>query len=131
MQQMDQLLLQRLFQSDSAGWIQVVYLAAMFAVVMWRKESIVNWGLFRASYLFFGASLVVPSIVLPIIQWIVPGAGFGGPGRMTGSSIGTQIFMNSVGPACFAGAVVCGLACMAPRRARIARPVQTVPHPLD
>jgi hypothetical protein len=129
MQRMDQLLLQRLLQNDSTSWIQVVYLAAMFAVVMWRKDSIVNWGMFRASYIFYGISLVAPAIVLPLLQWMVPGAGF--PGAGPSSYIGTQIFMNAVGPTCFALAVVCGLGCMAPRRVFASRPVPTTPHPLD
>jgi hypothetical protein len=129
----EQLLLQRLFQTDSGGWTHAVYIAAMFAVIMWRKESVVNWWLFRTSYLLFAASLWIPPIVLPLPQWLASGAMVQGRGANEGQML-LSILLTGTGPALFAGAVVCGLGSMMPRQYRFApppAPPQPRPHPLD
>ncbi len=129
----EQLLLQRLFQTDGGGWTHAVYVAAMFVVIMWRKESIVNWWLFRMSYLLFAAALVIPPVVLPLLQWLASGAMLQGRGTSEGQIL-LSILFSGTGPALFAGAVVCGLGSMMPRQFRFAAPLPPsppAPHPLD
>jgi hypothetical protein len=120
-----EILLQRLFQGDHA-WAQAVYLAGMFAVVLWRKESVVNWRLFRLSYLLYGASLVLPPIVAPLIPLVIQGGGVTGNGQ-----IFTYIVSNAMGPTLFAAAVVCGLGSMLPRLMIAHNVPPPQKHPLD
>jgi hypothetical protein len=132
MQGLDQfLLLTRLLQNDPVGWMQLVYLTGMFVALIWRKEAIVNWKLFRASYLFFGVSLLLPSIALPLTQMFGTSGGFSPRAPSTNPNIVTQILINAIGPACFAGAVICGLGSMAPQRTRIVHTAPATLHPLD
>lgn len=128
MPNLNQLLLQRLTQSD-LGWMQVVYLAGMFAILIWRRESVVNPWLFRMSYLLFAAALVLPPIISPFL-----------PGYSLGSSLGgvdSQTFINAaanaIGPGFFAGAIICGLGSLLPPLKNTSRPIAAPPpkHPLD
>jgi predicted neutral ceramidase superfamily lipid hydrolase len=123
---LDQFLLQRLAQPEG-GWIYAVYLASMFALIIWRRESIVNFGLFRASYLFFAAAIVLPPIVWPFLPMLSQGARMNGDGQILYS-----IMANGLGPMLFAAAVVCGLASMMPRIRYQSSPSGPPPkHPLD
>ena len=120
----EQLLLQRLFQNES-GWAQAVYLAGMFAMIIWRKESVVKWRLFRLSYLLFGASLVLPPIVVPFTQMLMNNrAG-------TDQHVVAAVVAVGLGPALLAGAVICGLSAMMPRLALLQNPAPPTKHPLD
>jgi hypothetical protein len=120
-----ELLLQRLFQGDHS-WAQAVYLAAMFAVMLWRKESIVNWGLFRMSYLLYGASLVLPPIITPLLPLAIQGRGINNDGQIL-----TFAIVNALGPTLFAAAVICGLGSMMPRLRIVQQPGPPPKHPLD
>jgi hypothetical protein len=125
---------QRMFQAGESGWAQAVYLAAMFAVVVWRKESVESWMLYRYSFLLYAASLVVPPIVLPLLQSsLAQNRNMGN--LMPGGEVFTSIIYSSVWPLLFALAVVFGLASMMPRALLPYRPPQPpgppVPHPLD
>ena len=122
---LDQLFFQRLFQGEQ-GWVQAVYLAGMFAMVLWRKESVVNWRLFRMSYLLYGASLVLPPIITPIIPLLMQGRSVNGDGQFF-----TYMVANALGPTLFAAAVICALGSMLPRL-MMAQPAGPPPkHPLD
>lgn len=122
----EQLFLQRLFQGEQ-GWVQAVYLAGMFAIVLWRKESVVNWRLFRMSYLLYGASLVLPPILTPLIQFFF----YPNAGAYAGGQVFTYIFISALGPLLFAAAVICALGSMLPRLI-VAQPAgPPTKHPLD
>jgi hypothetical protein len=128
----EQFMMQRLLQPES-GVATAVYIASMFIILMWRKESIVNWSLFRASYLLFAASLVLPPILQPLLQLFFSGSAMQGRGNGDGQVL-IWIFYAGVGPALFAGAVICGLGSMMPRTFRFPPPqppAQPQPHPLD
>jgi hypothetical protein len=123
----EQLLLQQRLSPQEGGWTYAVYLASMFALIMWRRESIVNFGLFRASYLFFAAALVLPPVVWPFLMSFPPIAMSSGDSQIIRSILG-----SGLGPALFATAVVCGLASMMPRiryQSSMAGPPSK--HPLD
>jgi len=123
MRDYDSLLMSRLLQGES-GWAQAVYVAAMFAIVIWRRDRIVSDRLFRASYLFFAASLVAPYICTPLLQLLA------NTGRNGNGQIYTYIFASVLAPACYAAAVVFGLTSMMPPRVRFVQP-PPMPHPLD
>jgi hypothetical protein len=125
----DQLLLQRLSQPEG-GWTYAVYLASMFALIIWRRESIVNYGLFRASYLFFAAAIVLPPIAWPVMSMFGPNTN--GLYGFDNWQLVRTILGGGLGPGLFAAAVVCGLASMMPRiryQSTMAGPPQK--HPLD
>ena len=129
MQNYDQLFLQRLFFGDATtGWAQAVYLAGMFAIVIWRRESVVNWWLFRTSYLLFGAAIFLPHLVVPATQMAFANRAGGGGGD---GPIFTYIIANSMGPALLAAAIICGLGSMLPRLIISHSSGPSAPHPLD
>jgi hypothetical protein len=124
-QQYQQLMLERLFQGQQA-WPQAVYLAGMFAIVLWRKESVVNWRLFRLSYLLYAASLILPPIVLPLFEFVTPG----GVGKAE-SQIFLYMISSGLGTWLFAAAVICGLGSMMPRLIIHHADLPPQKHPLD
>jgi hypothetical protein len=117
------LLLQRLFQSDTV-WIQLVYIAAMFSVLFWRRESVLNWWLFRTSYILYGTSLVAPHIARPVVDLL-------GQSRSSDGQFVTYIIVNVLGPTLFAAAIICGLGSMTPRLTPAQPPGPPPKHPLD
>jgi hypothetical protein len=123
MQNYENLLLSRLLQNET-GIAQAVYVAAMFAIVIWRRDRIVNYSLFRVSYLCFAAAIVLPHLITPLIQFVSQS------GRASDGQIALYIFGGALPPLCYAGAVICGLASMMPERVRFtSQPAG--PHPLD
>jgi hypothetical protein len=129
------LMLQQMFQGFGGGtlaWSYAVYLAGMFVVLLWRKENIVSWGLYRASYLLFAGALALPPVITPVLSMTMSGVmGRGGMGQADVSVLFT-IFSSGLGPALFAGAVVCGLGSMMPRRVyNLPPPGAQQQHPLD
>jgi hypothetical protein len=118
-----QLLLQRLFQGDT-NWIQVLYLAGMFSVLFWRRDSVLNWWLFRMSYVLYGVSLVAPYVARPLAEML-------GQSRSSDGQFITYIIVNALGPSFLAAAIICGLGSMTPRLAPIQPPGPPPKHPLD
>src|SRR5262245_54858451 len=106
----EQFLMQRLFQGDGGGWMHVVYLAGMFLVLIFRRDSVLNPWLFRMSYLLFAAALVLPHIITPFLPVMSQAARMG--------NVDTQTFIwataNAIGPVLFAGAIICGLGSLLP-----------------
>jgi hypothetical protein len=126
----EQLLFQRLFTGDS-GLAQAVYVAGMFAILIWRREAVVNWWLFRTSYLLYGASLIAPPILTPLIGILANGGNRNLSGINADGQVFSLIFTLAVGPLLLAAAVICGLGSMIPRLS-IAPPLGPPPkHPLD
>ncbi|MCC7085973.1 MAG: hypothetical protein IT427_13300 [Pirellulales bacterium] len=130
----DSLMFQRLFSllGGANGWHSTIYIAGMFAALLWRKESVVSWGLFRASYWLFAASLVLPPVVQPYLMHtaMVSNRGI----SIEGVNTLLNVIWAGIGPIMFAGAVICGLGSMMPLRA-VSTPPSTLPpqppHPLD
>jgi hypothetical protein len=121
-----QLMMQRIFQPEG-GWTYAVYLAGMFALVLARRESVLNVRLFRTSYLMFAAALVLPPIVLPFLPILTQSNSMNGDGQIL-----TSIVATGLGPVLFAGAVICALSSMLPPRTRSWQPAGPPPkHPLD
>jgi predicted neutral ceramidase superfamily lipid hydrolase len=122
----NQILLQRLMGSEG-GLTYAVYLVSMFAVMIWRRESIVNFALFRVSYLLFAAAVVLPPVIFPFL----PAFSQGNPLNADGQIL-ISLVTNGIGPLLFAAAVVCGLGSMMPAiRYQPPTPTQPQKHPLD
>jgi hypothetical protein len=124
----EQMIFERLFEGGNA-WVQAVFIAGLFGILIWRRESVVSWGLFRASYLFYGASLVMPPIIGPLSQFLA-GTINRNPTALDSQAFAT-ILVSATGPFLFAIAVACGLGSMIPRPTYIARPIEPTRHPLD
>jgi hypothetical protein len=118
-----QLLLQRLFQGDT-NWIQVLYLAGMFSVLFWRRESVLNWWLFRISYVLYGVSLVAPYVARPLAKPL-------GQSRTSDGQFVTYIIVNALGPSFLAAAIICGMGSMTPRLVPGTTACSSAETPLD
>jgi hypothetical protein len=130
------MMIQQLMQSlgGATGWSNAIYVAGMFAALMWRRESVTNWGLFRASYLLFAASLLLPPVVQPVVMMTMASGAFRGGGPVQGDfNVLLSAVSNGIGPGLFAGAVICGLGSMMPRRMFNIPPPSAPqpPHALD
>src|SRR5690349_2520201 len=105
----EMMMLQQMLQSlgGATGWASAIYVAGMFAALLWRRESIVNWGLFRASYLLFAASLLLPAVVSPVLMMTMYSGGFRGGGPAQGdASVLLSAISGGLGPGLFAGAII-------------------------
>lgn len=130
-----QSLFERLFHGDPT-LIEVVYLAAMFVVVFWRRDTVVNWSLYRTSYLLFAAALVAPHIARPIADSLAqssPVAGQPFPITAPDGQFFANLLAGAVGPTLLAGAIICGLGSMIPRPGSTSPTTASTPpkHPLD
>jgi hypothetical protein len=89
-------LLQPMLQGTQSVWVQAVYLAGMIAALLWKTRSVENWSLFRYSFLFYAASLIVPQIVNPFMMSLLMenGRGFpaaGGLGQVTAQIVSQSL----------------------------------------
>jgi hypothetical protein len=119
----------------SEGWLQVAFLTGMFAILVFRRESIAIPGMFKLSILFFAASLVLPSLIVPFVG-VMGGGGnvFGGGYRGANSEAGfiVSLVYSGAGPLLFALSLMCGMLSLFPRKLPAPR-AASVPtkHPLD
>jgi hypothetical protein len=126
------MMIQQLIQS--LGGANAIYVAGMFAALLWRRESVMNWGLFRASYLLFAASLLLPPIIQSVVMMTMASGGFRTGGMQGDANVLLSAISGGIGPGLFAGAVICGLGSMMPRRIFNMPPPASEPkpqHPLD
>jgi hypothetical protein len=123
-------------------WVEGICLIGLFALVLFRREAIVNWRMFRFAYLFLAASVVLPPLVLAALQ-VEPGTFSqmgntnGLPGRLVWS-----LALNGIGPILLAASIVCAFGSILPRATftepavtepAVTEPAVTEPtkHPLD
>ena len=119
----------------SEGWLHVVFLAGMFAILVFRRDSIAIPGLFKLSILFFAASLVLPSLIVPFVGAMGGGGNpFGGGFGSSNSDAGFMVSLvySGAGPSLFALGLMCGVLSLFPRKLPTPR-AASVPtkHPLD
>lgn len=129
---MEPYFLSQLFSSNSL--IYAVFLAGMFAVVFFKRESIAIPGMFKLAYWLFAAAIVVPPCLMSLASAIMDQP-FGSV-QMRGarpSDLGSTLSMlySAAGPALFAVSVLCAFGSMFPRK--LPRAVEAPPgkHPLD
>jgi hypothetical protein len=118
-------------------WLSVACLLGLFGVVIFRRESIVNWRLFRLSYILLAASIAVPALLLPALNM-----GFGGgnitrnlgvSGMGPDKSLGLLLLLNGTGPTLLAFCILCAFGSLLPRNIYDLNrpPAAPMKHPLD
>ena len=122
---MQELMLGRLL--NSSGLLDAVFLAGMFAVLLFRRESIAIPGMFKLAYWLFGLSIVVPACMLPFVT-AVRGT-FSGP-LADDVEVVLSILYSGTGPALLALSVLCAFGSMFPRKMP-PPPAAPTKHPLD
>ncbi len=127
---MQDLVLSRLF--NSADTVHAVFLAGLFLIVVFRRESIAIPGLFKLAYWLFALSIVLPAITLPLVQMLgnSSSARFGGPAAFDAKWVANLIY-SAAGPAVFALSVLCAFGSMFPRNLPAAPTRAPEKHPLD
>jgi hypothetical protein len=122
--------LRQMLGTDS--WVQAVFLAGVFLVIVFRRDHIVSPYMFRVSIILYVLSLILPITITSILQYTASTRGVG----FIGSGSGGELFhtlMPGVGPAVFGLSVLLCILSMLPERSRYPAPPQRQPqsHPLD
>lgn len=118
---------------NSTGLMHAVFLAGLFLIVIFKKESIAIPSMFKLAYWLFAMSIVLPAVMLPIMSSLgsSPMRGFRG---VNGADVGwvLNVIYSGAGPALFALSLLCAFGSMFPRNLRLP-PAPTAPmkHPLD
>lgn len=118
---------------NSTGLMHAVFLAGLFLIVIFKKESIAIPGMFKLAYWLFAISIALPAAMLPIMSSISgsPMRGFRG---VNGADVGwvLNVIYSGTGPALFALSLLCAFGSMFPRNLRLPpAPSAPVKHPLD
>src|SRR5689334_13686058 len=115
------LLLKQMIGADN--WLSAVFLAGMFAILAFRRESIEIPGLFKLSILIFAASLVMPALLAPLVSAFGGGnygggAPFGGGYTRSNGDLGfvVSLVYGIAGPGLFALSLMCGVWSVFPRK---------------
>ena len=130
--EMVQLMQMRQLFGGGSTWAEAICLTGLFVLVIFRRESIVSWRLFRFAYLLIAVAILAPPLIIAGFQ-LEPGML-----TQTGSSpnyvsrLVFSIALSCVGPLCLAAAVVCAFGSVLPRDT-FSGPPRIVPqkHPLD
>ena len=129
---MEQFFLSQLFGSN--GLLYAVFLAGMFAVVLFKREGIAIPGMFKLAYWLFAAAIVVPPCLMSLASAMMdqPFASvqMSGP-RASDLGLTLTALYSGAGPVLFALSMLCAFGSMFPRK--LPRAVQAPPgkHPLD
>ncbi len=118
---------------NSNGLMHAVFLAGMFLIVVFKRESIAIPGMFKLAYVLFAFSLVLPALLTPVVISL-GGLSMRGFRAGTASDINwvASIIYNGTGPALFALSLLCAFGSMFPRHLRLPpAPSAPVKHPLD
>lgn len=127
---MEQFVLSQLFGGQNL--IHAVFLAGMFAVVLFRRETIAIPGMFKLAYWLFAAAIVVPACITPFATAMSGSFSARMRGPMA-SDVGWVLnaVYTATGPVLFALSVLCAFGSMFPRKLRPASIAAPAPHPLD
>lgn len=115
------------------SWVQAVFLAGVFLVVLFRRDQIVSPYMFRVSVILYVLSYILPLLLSAVLQFTLRGSG-----RVMGRGPGDsgellQILMTAVGPLLLGLAIMLCVLSMLPPQSRYPGPPQRPPqpHPLD
>ena len=110
--QTEMLMLRQMF---SGNYLPAVLLAGLFVALLFRRDSIESYPLFRLGYIFFILSLVLPALA----QSYLAAANVGGWSRVEFSGDGTPFALfNAIGPIFQAIGLMCTLGSLMPRPAK-------------
>jgi hypothetical protein len=122
------LMLRQLLSGDH---LPLVVLSGLFVALLFRRESITSFGLFKLGYIFFIVSLVIPALVQSFLIAISAPGGL----RSGLSGDGTSFaIVNALGPIFLAVGLMCILGSLMPLRAKrspFMPPAPPQKHPLD
>jgi hypothetical protein len=115
----------------SGDYLPVVVLSGLFVALLFRRESITSYGLFKVGYILFILSLVVPTLVQSFLVLVGPPNGLrGGPS----AEVASFTIISSLGPICLAVGLICILGSLMPSlatRLPAKPPAAPQKHPLD
>jgi hypothetical protein len=117
----------------TAHYLKIIVLIGMLVVLLFRREAIVNRGVFRASYLLFGTSLLI-SAVASVMTYdntnlMAQMMGQRRPSEQTPWIL--NILSNAVPAGLFALSVMCLLGSLLPPAKKPLTSPVAQPHPLD
>lgn len=95
----------------SGGWLQVVYLAFLFAIPIFRPERIRVASSYRGAYLCFALSIIVPSAASVLMMNLLS------PGGVTADGLsGIQLLQlfNAAGPVLFGISIILAMKAIVP-----------------
>jgi hypothetical protein len=118
-------------QMLSGDQLPLVVLAALFVALLFRRESIVSFRLFRLGYIFFILSLVLPVLLQSFLAAVGPPGGLRSGFPADGYLLAIY---NSLGPLFSAIGLLCILGSLMPprtKRSRVVSPAPPQKHPLD
>jgi hypothetical protein len=114
------------------SWVHAVFLAGLFAVILFRRDQIVSPYTFRVSVILFVLSFILPIVVTSMVQQM---GRAGRPGFIGSPDAGTffQVIALGVGPFLFGLRVLLCILSMLPPWSRYPQPPSRPqePHPLD
>lgn len=127
---MQELVLSQLLNSNGA--LHAVFLAGLFLIVAFRKESIAIPGMFKLAYVLFAMSIFLPAVMLPIMNSLggISSRTFRGPVAADVNWV-VNIVYSGAGPALFSLSLLCAFGSMFPRNLRMPPAPAPTKHPLD
>jgi hypothetical protein len=131
--QPDYLMLQLLSQavSSGGGWLTAVLLLGLLVALLFRRERINNWVLFRLSCCLLAASVIVPpilNVLLNLTGSSMPITGSGAFAR-TSTNYAVAMFAYALSPILQGTSILCALLAMVPSCSDVE--VSPPKHPLD
>jgi len=104
--------------AGGSAWVQVVFLAFLLWVPVFRPERIRIVSLFRRAYVCFALSVIIPSTAPLLVAAVMGPAGLGGRagGGFSGAlfSNGALQLLTAMGPVLFGISLICALGAVVP-----------------
>ncbi len=115
------------------SWVQAVFLAGVFAVLLYRRDKIVAPYMFRVAIILFVLSFIVPVVFTAILQYAAAGRRGGGVVGFSDDGALMHVISTATGPVLLGLAVLLCVLSMLPAHSRYPSPPvrQDEPHPLD
>ena len=125
--QQDYLMLQLLSQSANGGgnWLTAVLLLGLLLALLFKRERITNWALFRLSCWFFAASITIP----PILNVLTNVTGARNPALQRSGDYMVVLCVYAIGPILLGTSIICALCSLIP--SRYDTQVSPPRHPLE
>ncbi len=117
---------------NSGGAMHAVFLAGLFLIVAFRRESIAIPGMFKLAYVLFAMSIFLPAVLAPVMNLFGDGSS-----RFLRVSMNAEanwvvnVVYGAAGPALFALSLLCAFGSMFPRRLPLPSATAPTKHPLD
>jgi len=94
-------------------WLNVAFIACVFAVLMFKRERIVNVALFRTACVLFTLSLIAPSVGLFLLSTVAEAASPMARKPFGEITVSMKV-VNLLAPLLFAGAFMTAVSSMIP-----------------